>query len=461
MVSSAWAELGTDLQQAGLEYCRNETPTGVLLPDGRHLVLTTSRERNVKAFDALSDGDGRAYAAGLADVESNAGLIFTLLGSELWSRPVATTLLGQVWKRGLHPTAVVAGSALQSGRAWLETNVQSDLLRAVLAPWVLHTGLGPESALSGLMIRVIALTLEAVGIPLVKGGNANTVRAFRTLNEGRGGVFETGADVERILVRAGKAVGVRLADGREFAGDSIVCNVTPTQLYGRLLPSEAVPEPIRRQAAAYRYGKGNMQIHPALKEPPRWPDPALGEVTYLHLTRGMEGVSRAVDEAQRGLLPAEATICVAQPSAIDPSRAPDGQCVLWVQLPEVPRILRGDALDRIATPADGRWTAAVSEAYADRTIDRLATQAPNLNTAIVGRHVLSPADLERMNVNLVGGDPYSGECGIDQYLLWRPLPGLKNHATPVRDLWHIGASTHPGPGLGGVSGFHVANAIAK
>ena len=66
-----------------------------------------------------------------------------------------------------------------------------------------------------------------------------------------------------------------------------------------------------------------------------------------------------------------------------------------------------------------------------------------------------------MNINLVGGDPYSGECSIDQYMFWRPLRGVKDHATPVKNLYQIGASTHPGPGLSGASGFHVANALAK
>jgi phytoene dehydrogenase-like protein len=65
-----------------------------------------------------------------------------------------------------------------------------------------------------------------------------------------------------------------------------------------------------------------------------------------------------------------------------------------------------------------------------------------------------------MNINLVGGDPYGGACSIDQFFLWRPLRGTKNHATPVKRLYHIGASTHPGPGLGGGSGFLLANGLA-
>jgi hypothetical protein len=75
----------------------------------------------------------------------------------------------------------------------------------------------------------------------------------------------------------------------------------------------------------------------------------------------------------------------------------------------------------------------------------------------LARRVLSPADLESMNINLVGGDPYGGACTLDQLLLWRPLRGTRKHRTPVSQLYHIGASTHPGAGLGGGSGWRENN----
>src|SRR5450755_1411561 len=108
-----------------------------------------------------------------------------------------------------------------------------------------------------------------------------------------------------------------------------------------------------------------MQIHYALKSPPQWRDPELAQVALLHLTSGLDGVSRAANEAERGLLPAEPTICVGQPTGLDPSRAPAGKAILWLQLPEAPRVLKGDAAGQIATPPDGRWTEAVREAFAD------------------------------------------------------------------------------------------------
>ena len=155
----------------------------------------------------------------------------------------------------------------------------------------------------------------------------------------------------------------------------------------------------------------------------------------------------------------EPTICVGQPTAFDPSRAPQGKAILWLQLPEAPRVIKGDAASQIDPPADGKWTEAVREAYASRIETILSRHIEGFRDTIIKRRCYSPADLEAMNVNLVGGDPYGGACTIDQFFLWRPMRGLANHATPIKNLYHIGASTHPGPGLGGGSGFLLASAL--
>jgi len=94
-------------------------------------------------------------------------------------------------------------------------------------------------------------------------------------------------------------------------------------------------------------------------------------------------------------------------------------------------------------------------------VARLGDSVTNLSAATLQRVVLSPADIERLNVNLVAGDIYGGSCALDQNLLWRPLAEAPGHATPVDGLWHIGASTHPGPGLGAGSGYLVAKELTK
>ena len=240
--------------------------------------------------------------------------------------------------------------------------------------------------------------------------------------------------------------GVRTKDGRELrAKRAVICNVTPTQLYRDLLDG------FDEKARTYRYGRSEMQIHFALSEPPRWKgDGRLSQTAIVHLTQGLNGVSRAVNEAERGLLPAEPTVVVGQPLTMDPPRAPEGKGLLWLQLQELPWRVKGDAAGEIDV-GDGVWTDELRERYADRIQARLAQHIENFDATVLARTALSPADLQSANINLVHGDPYGGSLALDQNFLWR-----SQHKTPVEKVWHIGASTHPGPGLGGGSGALVA-----
>jgi phytoene dehydrogenase-like protein len=460
VTSPAYAALAGDLTARGLEFAHSPFPTGVLLPDGRHQIFAMDRARNIAAFDALAAGDGARFGADMDRLGADAPFLFALLGGSLWSWGTAKIVAREAWKRGRRGLAAFFGQALITARGWLEQRYSAPLFRALWAPWVLHAGLGPESAYSGQMAKVIAFALEAAGAPIVKGGAGKLLQAFERLIKDHGGEIRTSTDVASILRDgAGAARGVKLADGTEIAAHGVICSVTPNQLYERLLADAPKPPELVEALAGFRYGKGNMQIHYALRSPPRWRDPELAKVALLHLSTGLDGVSKASNEAERGMLPAEPTICVGQPTALDPSRAPEGAAILWLQLPEAPRFIKGDAAGEIAAPADGRWSEAIRERFADRVEALLAHHIEGFRDSVIARKAYSPADLEAFNVNLVGGDPYGGYCGIDQFFLWRPLPGPVNHTTGVPRLYHIGASTHPGAGLAGGSGYLIAQAL--
>ena len=132
---------------------------------------------------------------------------------------------------------------LSSARAWFETRFDGRDVSDLYSPWALHTGLPPDSAGSGFQALAIAGSLHAVGLPVVRGGAGNFVAAFERLIERYGGRVTIGAEVERVLVTGGRATAV-VAGGREIrARRAVVANVTPTQLYGRLLPAGAAPRP--------------------------------------------------------------------------------------------------------------------------------------------------------------------------------------------------------------------------
>ena len=167
------------------------------------------------------------------------------------------------------------------------------------------------------MTQVIGAALQLGGMPVPVGGGVRLVDALAGIVTDAGGEVRLSADVRQILVANGRATGVRLTDGEVVAATrAVVANVTPTQLYGSLLGGSDVPTAVAEAAARFRYGRAEMQIHLALDEPPRWKGreaERLARCPIVHVTPGLDGVSRAVNEAERGLLPAEATIVCGQP----------------------------------------------------------------------------------------------------------------------------------------------------
>jgi len=297
---------------------------------------------------------------------------------------------------------------------------------------------------------------------VVKGGSYNIVKAFTQLIEKAGGQVLTGKHVDQILIENNKATGVRVGSEQYLASKAVVCNVTPNQLYEQLIPN--AEQRYKDHARAYRYGRGGMQIHFALKEKPTWINPELIHVPMVHVTESMEQVCASVVEANNGWLPRKPTLAVGQPLAVDPSRAPDGSWILWVQMQDMPSTIKADAADEITIPTDGKWNEEVREAMVERVKQRLESVMPGWSQHIIGHKAFSPADLEQWNINLVGGDPYSGVCSPDQFFFMRPFAGeakARTGKTPIANLHHIGASVHPGPGLGGQSGYLAANRIAK
>jgi phytoene dehydrogenase-like protein len=428
-------QLEADLARHGLEYVNTAVPTATAFPDGESAFLLRDAEANAREL-------GPEWQGVLESFFPTADFAFGVLGTELWSKHGASFGVKLLRKLGREGARDFAGRLLVSARDWLETTFASPRAHGVLAPWVLHTGLGPDAAASGYMAQVIAVAVQEGGMPIPVGGGARLADALVAYIREQGGTCETGAHVERAF-----SGGVRVAGETIGARRAVVCNVTPTQLYGELLGGTAPP---------FRYGRSEMQIHFALSEPPVWEgDERLGNAAIVHLTPGLDGVSRAVNEADRGLLPAEATVVVGQPLTMDSSRAPAGKGILWIQLQELPWRVKGDAAGELDV-GDGAWTEGLRERYADRIQARLAKHVRNLDSAVLERVCLSPADLWAANVNLVQGDPYGGSLALDQNFLWRAP-----HRTPVKGVWHVGASTHPGPGLGGGSGALVAQQLLE
>ena len=155
------------------------------------------------------------------------------------------------------------------------------------------------------------------------------------------------------------------------------------------------------------------------------------------------------------MLPTEATVTVGRRRGHD-SRVPAGKGILWIQLQNC----RAKGTRQGSSTGTAHMER-VSRDAADRIQARIARHVPNLESSILRRVVLSPADLQKANINLERGDPYSGSLALDQNFLWRPFARQPGHRTAVDGLFQIGASTWPGPGLGAGSGTLVAKALLQ
>lgn len=463
VTSPAYAELQKDLENEGVIFVSNDSPTASVFSDKRFAILKTDTVENEKNFNSFSPGEGQRFRDQINWVGQNAELLFSFLSQELISLDIAKLLGKFVWKNGVVNSVQTMGSFMPNVRNDFPKYFKSNEVQAILAPWVLHTGLSPESPFSSTMAKIVAFTVEQVGLPMVKGGSYKIVDAFQNIIESKKGKCKTEIEVSKIIVnKNAKVEGIETNAGKSYYAENVVASVTPTQLYGRLLKDNtSIPAHVKKEAKDFKYGMGNIQIHLILNEAPKWYKEKLNTVTYVHLTDGINDVSRAVNEARRQVLPERATICIAQPSANDPSRAQDGKSVLWIQLPECPNFPKGDAANELNELCNGEWTVELKEAYANRILKRVEKYIPNINSACIYKDIISPKDLSQLNINLENGDPYGGLCEIEQYLAWRPLKSLKKHNTPIKNLYHSGASTHPGPGLGAGSGYLVAQQLLK
>ncbi len=461
----AYGALGQELHARGLEYANTSGPvTASVASDpatGAHRVVIAERDPAETAAAFKEPRDEAAYLAMLDDLGRNARTVFGAFGAELRSfGEVARIAFGAVRRGRFQGTEAFVRDSVMSGRNYVRSRFDGWEADQLWSPWLLHAGLGPDQATGGVMLPVMAMSMHSFGLPIVKGGASRFVEAFESLLRDNGARIMLGVEAEEILVgsdgssKGHSVTGVRTSQGVVSAG-TVLANVSPQALYTRLLRQP--PAGTADAAERYQNGRGAMQIHLALDKPVEWLDPRLNSVPLVHISNGSDSTGIACAQAEAGLLPNEPTVVVGQQCVLDPSRAPEGKATLWLQLQEVPFAPVGDAAGELSVT--NGWTDELKHRYLERVLARLEHFAPGTRATVLASDILAPTDLLSANPNAVNGDPYGGSAELFQNLLWRPFPVAAGHQTAVEGLWHIGASTHPGPGLSGGSGHLVAQKL--
>jgi phytoene dehydrogenase-like protein len=443
------------LAAQGLAFASAEHCFATAFPDSGWLGVERNLEATASRIAALSPADSERWRAMVTAFSQDAPHIFALLASPMPSLQALRAIFAAWRARGTGWVADTARLLVASPREWLDENFETEKLKAMMAVWGMHLDFSPDCAGGALFPYLESMANQCFGMALGRGGADTIVTALVRAIAAEGGELRLGAPVQSIAIEGGAAKGVVLQGGERIeATRAVIANLHPRVLFGDLLPASSAAA---QRLARLRPGPATMMIHLALNDLPAWSAGAeLRRFAYVHLAPSFAAMATTYTEALDGLLPAEPVLVVGQPTAIDPSRAPEGRHVLWIQVRVLPSRIRGDAA-RSITGTD--W-GTVKEAYADRVIGIIERYAPGLTANILARAVLSPADLVRDNPNLVGGDSLGGSHHLDQNFVFRPTFGWSRYRTPIDRLYMVGASTWPGAGTGAGSGFMLAKTLA-
>jgi phytoene dehydrogenase-like protein len=286
----------------------------------------------------------------------------------------------------------------------------------------------------------------------VRGGMGAVAEAIASAAREAGAVIRTGAEVERILVREGRAEGVVLKGGEEIPARIVASNADPKVTFLKLVDERELDPEFAAAMRRFRIEGTSAKINLALsglpdfKALPGAPGPQ--HRATMHICPDIDYVERAWDDAKCGRPSARPLLELTIPTLYDPSLAPAGKHIMGIFLQYAPYTLR-----------EGNWDD-LREPFGDRVLDLVAEYAPNIRDIVIHRQVLTPLDLER-RYGITGGNIFHGEMSLDQMFSLRPAAGWARYRTPVRGLYLCGSGAHPGGGVMGAPGYNAAREILR
>jgi len=389
------------LQAHGLEWIHSPAALVHLFDDGTAITL----ERDLRHVESSLGQDGNAWRKLMSPF------------AEHWSE-LADEVLRPVHLLPRHPRLMARFGlrAFSSARDLAHGVFREERARAVFAGLAAHSLLSlnePLSAASGLLLGA---ALHSVGWPIPRGGSQSITRALCSYLADFGSTLTTSTRIEKLAALPNH--------------DVTLCDLTPRQLLQ--LAEGQLTDSYKRQLKNYRYGPGVFKVDYALRQPIPWKAAECLRAATVHLGGTFDEIAASEEAMRFGRHADRPFVLLSQPSLFDPTRAPDSKHTAWAYC-HVPNGSTFDMLDRLE--------------------DQLERFAPGFRDCILARRVFSPAALEAMDANLVGGDISGGAMDLRQ-LFFRPT--WRQYATSARNIYLCSSSTPPGGGVHGMCGHHAA-----
>ena len=395
------------LEEHGLEWIHPPAPLAHPFDDGTAALL----DRSARATAATLGPDAGAYEKLMQPLAEDARRIqATLAGSpELPRHPLALT------------RAVV--HSLRPARAVAEDLFVGERARALFAGNAAHSFLPLEKRPSALFGFVLGVLGHAFGWPLPKGGSQSIADALASYLRSLGGEIFTGVRVRSVN---------EVPETR-----TVLFDLTPRQVLE--VAGEHFSGRYQDALRRYRYGPGVFKLDLALDGPIPWKAGECLRAGTGPLGGTLEEIAGGEAAVGRGEHPERPFVLLAQQSLFDQTRAPDGKHTVWAYC-HVPNGSTFDMSGRI-----------------EAQIERFA---PGFGDLILARSAWGPAELERANANLIGGDINGGYMDLRQ-LLGRPMLRPDPYSTSAPGLFICSSSTPPGGGVHGLCGFLAARSVLR
>lgn len=362
----------------------------------------------------------------------------------------------QMWSLGEREIYEYIRFFTMSAAEFLEDYFENDLIRASMAtPGIIGTALGVQSPGSAyiLLHHVMGDVDGSIGAwGLARGGMGAISQAIANALQEYGGVIQTGAAVDRILVRDDAACGVVLENGDELMAGIIVSNLDAKRTFTKIMDPADLPDGIYQKAKNFKIRGSSGKVNIALSGMPKFtgvPDNRYIARGGQAFTGSMETLERAYDCWKRGRWSDDPFVESVIPSAWDPTVAPPGKHWMSNFIQYCPPEL-----------ADGPWTPEKRDQFGQTVVDKIERFSPGFKDLIVHMEVRTPHDLED-DIGLTEGNIFQGELTIDQLFFNRPFPGYAQYRMPVKNMYMCGSSTHPGGGVSATCGANAAREILR
>jgi phytoene dehydrogenase-like protein len=390
------------LADYGLQWIHGTSPLAHPLDDGTAVTL----EHSLRDQEAQLGEDGAAWRELMEPIAAQwSDFIGDAMGppTRIPRRPL---LMASFARKAMQPANALARRTFRGERA-----------RALFAGLAAHSFLSFDEPLSPAVGLVLGAAAHVVGWPVPRGGSQAITNALIGYLEKLNGSVYTSRRV-------------RSLDETDPEGGPVLCDLTPRQLLS--IAGDRLQKTYRKAMQEFRYGPGIFKIDYALSAPIPWTARECNRAITVHLGGTLEEIARSEFAARHDAIAEKPFVLVAQPSLFDPTRAPEGKHVAWMYC-HIPNGSTVDMTGRI-------------EAQMERF-------APGFKDCVLARRTWSPAQLEAMDANLIGGDIGGGELSMRQFFF---RPALGSYYTGTKNLYLCSASTPPGGGVHGMCGYHAA-----